>query len=180
MRAGSIRRRRILRVVAIVIVVLAMVFVTATCLLFIWPATDEPGRVDAIVALAGDQHRAHYALELAHAGHAPIAVISLGGYSRARCPHPVPNVRIICFRPNPVNTRGEAEYVSALAARHGWKRLIIVPEMTQTTRARLLFARCTTAQLRFVPVGDPLTHIVLDVVYEWGALAKALVVKPTC
>jgi hypothetical protein len=31
-----------------------------------------------------------------------------------------------------------------------------------------------------VPVSDPLSHLPYDVVYEWGALAKALIVQRSC
>jgi hypothetical protein len=31
-----------------------------------------------------------------------------------------------------------------------------------------------------VPVSDPFSHLPYDVVYEWGALAKALIVQRSC
>jgi hypothetical protein len=31
-----------------------------------------------------------------------------------------------------------------------------------------------------VPVSDPSSHLPYDVVYEWGALAKALIVQRSC
>ena len=48
------------------------------------------------------------ALHLAEAGYAPIVVISLGGDPKVRCPRTPKGLEVICFRPNPVNTRGEA------------------------------------------------------------------------
>jgi uncharacterized SAM-binding protein YcdF (DUF218 family) len=169
------------RVVAVVVVLLVLFFV-ATVRLFVWSPTDQPTRVDAVVALGGDpgQRRAHEAIALVRSGFAPVAVISLGGTRPVNCPQPGGRVRVICFRANPLDTRGEAEYVAALARRRHWSQLIVVSERSQATRARVLFKRCTSADLHMVPVSDPWSHLPYDVVYEWGALAKALVLHHSC
>ena len=175
----STARGRAFAVVGVVI----MLFAAATARLFVWPPTDRAARVDAVVALGGDpgQHRAHAALALATSGFAPVAVISLGGTRPVPCPRTsARHVQVICFRADPLDTRGEAEYVADLAARRHWTRLIVVSERSQATRARMLFERCTTAHLLMVPVNDPTSHLPYDVAYEWGALAKALVVRRSC
>lgn len=165
-----------------VVVVIVVLFATATARLFVWSPIDKPTRVDAVVALGGDpgQRRAHEAITLVKSGFAPVAVISLGGKRPVPCPRSGAPVRIICFRANPLDTRGEARYVEALARRRHWTRLIVVSERSQATRARLLFKRCTTAHLHMVPVSDPWSHLAFDVAYEWGALAKAIVVHRAC
>ena len=170
-------RRRWL--VAVVIVV--VLFAAATARLFVWSPIDRPGPSDAVVALGGDpgQRRAAAAIQLAVAWHVPVAVISLGG-GAATCPRPPRHVQVICFRPDPVDTRGEAEYVARLAARRHWGRIMVVPERSQTTRARLLFERCTDVHLLMVPVSDPPAHLPFDVLYEWGALTKALLWQRSC
>ncbi len=178
MRVPKTARGRLLAVV----VVLVVVFAAATARLFVWPPIDAPTRVDAVVALGGDpgQHRAKEAIKLVESGFAPVAVVSLGGNPPAPCPrHPV-QVRVLCFRADPLDTRGEAEYVTALARRRHWNQLIVVSERSQSTRARLLFKRCTSAQLHMVPVDDPVSHLPYDVAYEWGALLKALVLQRSC
>jgi uncharacterized SAM-binding protein YcdF (DUF218 family) len=159
----------------------AAILIAASGRLFVWPPSDAPGRTDAVVALGGDpgQRRAAAALQLAVAWHVPIAVISLGG-GPARCPQAPKGVQVICFRPNPVNTRGEAEYASRLAESRHWHRIMVVPQRTQTTRARMLFERCTDIQLQMVPVSDRTSHLPVDVLYEWGALLKALVWQRAC
>jgi uncharacterized SAM-binding protein YcdF (DUF218 family) len=92
----------------------------------------------------------------------------------------VARIEIVCFRAHPLDTRGEAEFVARLAARRHWDRLIVVPERSQATRARMLFERCTRAQLIIVPVTDPLSDLFYDVAYEWAALTKALVLDRSC
>lgn len=166
----------------LVLVVVLVLVLTATARLFLWSPIDQPVRADAVVALGGDpgQLRAKKALALAEAGYAPVAVISLGGDPPAPCPRPVSGVRTICFRADPLDTRGEAEFVGRLVAARHWDRIIVVSERSQATRARLLFRRCTDAELVMVPVNDPPSHLPYDIVYEWGALAKALVLDRAC
>ena len=138
--------------------------------------------MDAIVALGGDpgQLRAQKAITLAREGYAPVVVVSLGGIPEAPCPRPVKGLRIICFRADPLDTRGEAEHVARLAAEHHWNSLIVVPERSQATRARMLFERCTGVRLVVVPQSDPTSRVLYGVAYEWAALAKALVVQRSC
>jgi uncharacterized SAM-binding protein YcdF (DUF218 family) len=165
-----------------VILILVVMVPFATARLFIWPPTDNPAKADAVVALGGDtgQLRAKQAIKLARSGYAPVAVISLGGKTAVPCPKPVPDVSIICFRADPLDTRGEAEYVARLSAQRHWHRIIVVSERSQATRARLLFKRCTSVQLLMVPVADPRNRLPYDVVYEWGALTKAEALLRSC
>jgi uncharacterized SAM-binding protein YcdF (DUF218 family) len=169
------------RVFAVFLLLVAL-FLAATARLFVWPPTDAPARVDAVVALGGDpgQRRAHEAIQLVRSGFAPVAVISLGGKRPVPCLRPGARVQVICFRANPLDTRGEAEYVAALARRRHWTQLIVVSERSQSTRARLLFKRCTNARLHMVPVSDPGSRLAYDIAYEWAALAKALIAHTSC
>ncbi len=178
----SFPRSTAFRRVALVVGVGAVVFVAASARLFVWPPTDRPVRADVVVALGGDpgQLRAQRAIALVRAGYAPEALISLGGTVEAPCPDAGPTVRIVCFRADPLDTRGEAEYVGREAERHHWKTLIIVPGRTQATRARMLFERCTDARLVIVPQSESVSRLPLSVLYEWGALAKALVLQRHC
>jgi len=168
------------RLIAAALVGLVLL-VAASARLFVWPPSDRAIRADAVVALAGapDQHRAAVALALAHAGYAPLVVLSTGG-THLRCPPQLDGIPVRCFRPDPVDTRGEAEAIAQLAAELHWRRIIVVPVRTQTTRARLLIGRCTPIPLVMVPAGAPAGAVPGQVVYEWGALAKALVLKPHC
>ena len=178
----STLRRKVLLSLLALFVIIVVVCVAGTARLFVWPPTDQPTKADAVVALGGDpgQLRAKSAIHLAREGYAPVAVISLGGRKAVPCPHAVPGVQLICFRADPLDTRGEAEYVAGLAARRHWHRIIVVSERSQATRARLLFKRCTPIQLEMVPVTDPRDRLAFDVVYEWAALTKALVLVRSC
>jgi hypothetical protein len=176
------RVRRVRVTISYVALFLIVGFLVGTARLFLWPPSNQPVKADAVIALGGDpgQLREKLALTLAKAGYAPIAVISLGGKKPVPCPHPIAAVHIMCFRADPLDTRGEAEYVAGLVARRHWRRIIVVSERTQTTRARMLFKRCTPIQLVMVPVADPTSHLPYDVLYEWGALVKALTFERSC
>jgi uncharacterized SAM-binding protein YcdF (DUF218 family) len=168
---------------AVVVGSSVVLFIAASARLFIWPAINRPAHVDAIVALAGDDNRIQRALTLAHAGYAPVVVISTTDRGTKDCPQSQTGFELVCFRPSPASTAGEAKSVAGLAAEHGWHRLLIVPGTTQATRARLLFKRCYKGQLVVVPAresGIRRDGALSYVVREWAALAKALVVRRSC
>lgn len=174
-------RRRLNRLLVLIAIVIAL-FLAVTARLFVWPSTSSPATADAIVALAGNppQLNAKKAVSLSADGYAPVVVLSVGGDPPAPCLKGPTSVKVLCFEPNPIDTRGEAEYVARLAKLHHWHKLIVVSAVPQTTRARLMFKRCTNATLLLVPAGVRASQFVSRVVYEWGALLKALFVNTSC
>jgi uncharacterized SAM-binding protein YcdF (DUF218 family) len=166
----------------LIVLVLGVVFVAASARLFLWPPTDAPARVDAILALGGDpgQLRAKQGVALAEAGYAPLVIVSLGGYPPDPCPTANPPVHVTCFRANPLNTRGEVEYATRLAHANHWTSLLLVPQRDQATRARMLFRRCSDVHLVVVPISSHGTTLLFNLAYEWASLAKAFVVHTGC
>ena len=175
------RRRRIVRWVLVGVVVLLGLFIVATARLFLWPPSDRPTRVDAVVALGGDpgQLRAKQAIRLRQRVWPQSWLCRWEGSRRRPVRSECPG-GIDCFRADPLNTRGEAEYVAALAARRHWNRLIVVSERSQTTRAGCSSSGAHRATLVMVPIADPGGRLAYDVAYEWASLAKALVVVRSC
>ncbi len=179
-RRGAVRRA--LPWVGLVVAVAVVVLAAATARLFVWAPTDAPTHVDAILALGGDpgQLRAAKAVSLAEAGYAPVVLVSLGGYPPAPCPKARSGIEVVCFRADPLDTRGEVEFATREAARHHWTSMMMVPERDQATRARLLFRRCSAIRLVVVPVSAHGRALLLDLAYEWASLAKAFVVHTGC
>jgi uncharacterized SAM-binding protein YcdF (DUF218 family) len=171
------RLRRILAVLAALIVA----FAAATARVLIWPVEWTPAKADAIVMLAGPGNRLQVALRLAGEHRARVLLVSRGwmGYG-GPCPPPTPGVRTICFDPNPGNTRGEAEYVGALARRNAWHSLIVVATRPQAVRAQLIFSRCFTGQVYVATAPLPWESWAYQVAYGWGALVKASVAVRSC
>jgi uncharacterized SAM-binding protein YcdF (DUF218 family) len=89
-------------------------------------------------------------------------------------------VRTICFDPNPGNTRGEAEYVGALARHNGWHSLLVVAIRPQAVRAQLLIGRCFSGQVYVSTVPLPAGSWPYQIAYGWGALVKAALVVRSC
>ena len=165
----------------IAVTALVVVLVVATALLFVWPAQGMPSRVDAIVMLAGPGERLAPAMQLAREHRAPVFVVSRGQHGYAGpCPPATPDVKLICFEPDPGDTRGEAEFVGRLARKYGWRSIVLVTAREQDTRARIITRRCFGGQIYVIAGSLPLGSWPYQIAYEWGALFKALVVHRAC
>src|ERR1700759_4275279 len=120
-------RRRPWRRLAAAVLALVVIFAVATGRLFIWPARGMPAHVDAIVVLGGPGDRLGRGLELAHQDRAPVLAISEGldvppSLSRPQSRAP----QVICFKPHPLTTQGEAEFAGRLAAKYHWRSIVLV------------------------------------------------------
>jgi hypothetical protein len=165
----------------IVVLALVVAFCLATGRLFVWPAEGAPAHVDAIVMLAGDGDTAGVALQLARQHRAPVLVVSQGwmGYG-GPCPPKTSDTKVICFEPNPGNTRGEAEFIGLLAARYHWRSMVLVTIRPQDTRARFLIGRCFGGSVYVMNGSLPWSDWPYQIAYEWGALVKALALYRSC
>jgi uncharacterized SAM-binding protein YcdF (DUF218 family) len=162
-----------------ILIVLVLIFVGVTARLFVFPPADSPVHADAIVMFDGVGDRHGVAVSLARRGYAPVLAISTRDPSW--CRHTtVPGVRVICFVPDPANTRGEAEATADMARRYHWSRTLVVVGRPQATRARLLLGRCDSGDLVVTTVGPGHSQWLNTIAYEWGALVKALVLKRSC
>ncbi|WP_232425251.1 YdcF family protein [Pseudofrankia inefficax] len=127
--------------------------------------------------LGGAGDRRDRALELARAGYAP--VLALSTPNARHCPT-VPNVKVICFRPDPFTTQGEAREAGRLAARYGWTRMIFVTDRSQNVRARLRIDRCYAGKKIMVSVDPPFRDWPYLIAYQWSAMFKALIWQRSC
>jgi uncharacterized SAM-binding protein YcdF (DUF218 family) len=158
---------------------IALIAVTARLLL--WPETDSPTRADAVVVLAGGQgERLTKALELMHADTAPALVIANGDDPKwpgaNRLCNGTSSFEVICFRPDPDNTRGEARALGSLAQSRAWQSLVVVTSTYHVTRARLLVTRCYAGTTSFVaaPPSAGAFRLFLNLTREWAGLARSL------
>jgi uncharacterized SAM-binding protein YcdF (DUF218 family) len=175
------RLNRRWRIVVIGVVVVVLGFVAVTARLFVWPTQGTPARVSAIVMLAGPGDRLPVALRLAREHRAPVLVVSTGwqGYG-GPCPAAPSGVRLICFEPNPGDTRGEAEYVGRMAKRDHWTSVVLVATPPQAMRAWILVGRCFAGSVYVVTAPLPPGSWPYQIAYGWGALIKALAIKRSC
>ena len=95
-------------------------------------------------------------------------------------PANLPSVKVICFDPNPGNTRGEAEFVGKLAKLYGWHSVVLVTTPTQDTRARILMRRCYGGSIYAVTAPLAWDDWPYQIAYGWAALFKALILYRAC
>jgi uncharacterized SAM-binding protein YcdF (DUF218 family) len=176
-RMPSRLRRRVLAAV----LALVVVFGSVTARLLVWPSAGLPAHVSAIVMLAGPGNRLPAALRLAGEHHAPLLVVSRGwqGYG-GPCPPATPGVKLICFDPDPGDTRGEAEFAGKLARQYHWNSVVLVTTRAQDTRARILMGRCFGGPIYVSTASLPWDDWPYQIAYGWGALVKALVLYRGC
>jgi len=142
-----------------------------------------PRKVSAIVMLNGPGDRLNTALRLAWQRRAPFLVVSRGspfyGHGSACAPR-ISGVKVICFDPSPATTRGEAEFAGRLARKYHWRSVVLVTTTPQDSRARLRMERCFTGPVYVVTAPMALASWPYQILYEWGALIKALVFQRSC
>jgi hypothetical protein len=162
----------------ILVGIVVAAFVAASAVLFVWPATNRPHRVGAILSLNGTDEpaRERLAVSLAEKGYAPVLLFSQGPDA---CPR-VGHVEVVCFYADPERTIGEVRFAATYARRHHLHSLMIVSGRAQVTRARLLMERCFPGQLTLVPAPFQWFHFPFEVMYEWAAFVKALLLERQC
>ncbi|HEY8103888.1 MAG TPA: YdcF family protein [Gaiellaceae bacterium] len=151
--------------------------IVASVLLFILYNDDEVATADAVMVLAGQDNRLPVAVELVRQGVAPVLVISDGldrSWPEANrlCREGDPE-RVICIRPEPYTTRGEARLAGRLARERNWDSLVVVTSRFHLFRTRLLFERCFHGDLAVVGARNPLLRLPFWIVLEWVKLGHA-------
>jgi uncharacterized SAM-binding protein YcdF (DUF218 family) len=178
--------RRAALAAAAVILPALLIFYTAGYFLFTRPHGDPVSKADAIVVLGGDlDGRIDYGLDLARQGYADTVVLSdsydAGGrptIDRA-CASGIATITVICFRPSPFTTRGEAMFVQRAAAQQHWKHVIVISWNFHMVRARYIFHQCFdgTVTMRPAPYVFPygLAQWTYLYAYQFGGMVKAAV-----
>ena len=155
------------------------------------PAHD----VDAIVVLGVPNERLGHALELVERGYSDVLVVSSPDpeSQASRVPWTCrehtygdelalgDGVTQYCFTPEPFDTRGEALFVSQLAAEQGWDEVMVVTYRTHVSRARWYFERCApNVEASFIGITRPWQpgRVLERFAYETGGWMKAAVLDP--
>ncbi|MGC2276528.1 MAG: NAD(P)-binding protein, partial [Candidatus Binatus sp.] len=130
------RRRRGRNVLIVTLSGVLVAFCGLTARLFVFPASGMPAHVDAIVMLngRGAPERFQTALDLARARRAGVLLLStwhsFGGNGPSgtgfSCGPPIPQVKVLCFNPNPDTTQGEVEFAARMAKRYHWHSIALV------------------------------------------------------
>jgi uncharacterized SAM-binding protein YcdF (DUF218 family) len=134
----------------------ALLWLIAAFQFFYDPPQAKPHRTDAIVVLGGmSKERLPVAQALQRELDIPVLVVSTTGLAGnaegdALCDEDAEDPDLVCFRPSPLNTRGEAEALRKLVAEHGWKSVTVVTSEYHVMRAGTLMQQCTPAEVQMV------------------------------
>ncbi len=166
-------RRPLLLISLVVLAVLAV----ASVPLFILYDDDEVTTADAVMVLAGQKSRLPVAVELVSRGVAPVLVISDGlnpNWPEANrlCRDRDPE-RVVCIRPDPYSTQGEARLAGRLARERDWDSLVVVSSRFHLLRARQILERCFRGELDLVGAPNPRLLLPFWITLEWAKLAYA-------
>ena len=177
---------RLRRLVLLVIATPLTVWVGLDLYLFALPSLDRPLRADAVIVLAGDRTpRLDRGLALMRAGVSRTLVISDGldplwPAANRLCVEGGGSFRVVCFRPKPYSTRGEARGFAGLARENGWRSVVVVTSTFHVTRARMLFRRCFDGRVQGVGAHASLHRSIFNYVTEPAKLLVQVVLERDC
>ncbi|MFB9164923.1 YdcF family protein [Arthrobacter psychrochitiniphilus] len=151
---------RTLRRVALAVLTVLIIWLFFAFQLFYNVRTPPLKKADAVVMLGGaSKERLPEALKLRNELGAPILVLSNTGtpgnasadsYCEAHSLDP----SVICFLPEPMDTRGEADAVGLLASERGWKSIVVVTSKYHVARSERLMNQCTPSKVQLAAT-DP-------------------------
>lgn len=159
-------RRRWPLVVLIALALLGTLWLAVCHAVLDSPRVDPPRRSDALLVLGPpDPTRVAFAEDLVYNQHIADTVVfstpdaqpfdppEMVQYYTARsfcAPHE--GVEVLCFKPDPSTTQGEAMKLRELAEQRGWKTVTAVTFTQHVPRSRLILERCFPGELRMSAV----------------------------
>lgn len=179
-------RRNLLIVLAIVMPVLMVSVVgVGGYLTFTKAKTDPIGRADAIIVLGGEHDgREAYGIELAEQGVADTVVLSnpygkSDAVMKKYCGVQTDKYSVLCEKPVPSTTRGEAIFTQDLAQERGWDHVVVVSWRYHLPRAQYIFGQCFSGVVSMEAVPRAydfsLVHWEYTYLYQLAGFAKAAV-----
>ena len=167
------------------ILVLLALLAVASFVPILWPVTDPAAPADAVFVLSGDPgERRAIATSLVERGLVPTLVfvgtpdrVTEDEFCQSR-----QRVEYICLRPQPDNTRTEAQAAARLARSRNWQTIVVVTSKYHVTRSGILFRRCFDGRIK-VMGGDPLDGEAVPtrrIVKEWQKVIYTVAVARSC
>jgi uncharacterized SAM-binding protein YcdF (DUF218 family) len=174
--------KRHARWVAAALLIVVTAFCGVSARLFIWPPTGAPAHVDAIVVLGGQGGRLDLGLRLAGEGRSRYLLLSEGlpWIPPRDCGSHWPIATVICFRPVPDTTQGEAEAAARIARQYGWHSILLITTPDQIWRAELRFRRCFADDVYGLTATLPGSRWPYEIAYQWAATVKAEAINRSC
>jgi uncharacterized SAM-binding protein YcdF (DUF218 family) len=131
-------------------------------LLYFVNTTEVVRKSDVLLVLAPSGDRLSKAERLMAEGYAGVLAISVPSGSRdadsALC-RENREYAIVCFRPDPVTTQGEARSLRTLSQLHGWNSATALTGRSHIPRAQVILERCYKGALSMVADSEDLPLI---------------------
>ncbi|WP_156156200.1 ElyC/SanA/YdcF family protein [Demequina maris] len=159
------------------------VFVVASLLLYVYPAHDEPGPVDAVFVIGPPTDgRIALAQQMIAEGDTDTLVVSIhpGDVEREYtpmadtvCTEPQPYT-VICGEPDPFTTAGEAAWIRDLATENGWESVGVITFTPHLSRTRVIMERCWDGDLRYLDSQEhiPASYMLQQAFYQTAGFLK--------
>ena len=185
---GDRRPPRRIRRWVIVVCVLLIAAVIGGLPVYVRPQIDPLRHADAIFVLGGYGYgRYPFGLRARRQqGWAPTVVVSNPNgpedpWLTEYCATPHPGLNLHCFIPDPPTTKGEGRELRRLAAKHGWRTVIVVTFRPHISRARFILEQCFDGDLVMVasPARVSAPRWAFEYVYQTAGYVRA-VLQPSC
>ncbi|MFV0286782.1 MAG: YdcF family protein [Demequina sp.] len=152
--------------------------------LYVSPGTDQPGETDvAYVIGPPTDERMKAALDLLESGSTDTLMVSVDtadaqySLAQAACAGAAPfsGYTVLCEKPEPFSTRGEAQWLEREVEANGWTSASVITFRPQVKRAEMLMERCFSGDLAMIDSGESLNTFdwVYQYVYQTGAFMRA-------
>ncbi|MFH5878510.1 YdcF family protein [Arthrobacter sp. NA-172] len=156
-----------------VIGALATAWAIAGIFLYVVPPADDPAHADVLFVLGPPDQRISYAEQRMQQGYAPTLAFSSPTGKDGRFEADICNTgrpyRVICFRPDPFTTQGEARALRDLSSQHGWKSADVLTAQFHVTRSRVIVDRCYKGEPHMLAYRNGLPLVSLtDPTYSWA------------
>lgn len=149
---------RVLRRTLAILVACIMVFVVAGLPLYVWPSQDPPGKADVVFVIGPpDEWRVQWAEDLISEGKAGTLMVSVPSARLVPVCTQQHNFPMICERPDPFTTQGEARMLKQQMAQHNWTTATVITMTPHIARTRVLMERCVPTGVTVVGHATGLT-----------------------
>jgi hypothetical protein len=152
---------------------------------YVRPQIDQLRHADAILILGGyGSGRYSVGMDLGRRGWAPIVVVSNPDHQPSlskSCAKAYPHLTVECITPDPPTTKGEGRELRSLAAKYGWRTVIVVTFRPHISRARFELEQCFDGDLVMVPSPAHLSVVrwAYEYVYQTAGYVRAAL-QPGC
>lgn len=173
-------RRRWRMVLALLAVLLVSGWVTVAITYVARPRVDAVQSVDALYVIGPAEGGIADARRLMAEGTARTLVVTMTMDTRTGKVYPKDMCdpaawEVVCVKPDPYTTRGEAAALARLATGHGWSRVAVMTDTSHVARTRLWMDRCVPVAVSVWASSERRTPLswVGAVIYQSGAWVKA-------